>query len=621
MKRFLYFLTAALVLFAALPSAASAGGEDPFADVVTPYLYLIEADTGAVLYARNAGERAYPASTTKLMTALLAVEYLPDLNQKVTLGWRPVVGFGPSSSLMGLEANEEIALIDLLYGMLLVSGNDAAKALAMEVAFAHFGADTDPAQSVELFVGLMNDKARELGMANTHFVTVDGRHDPEHYTTAEDFGLLMREVIKNRVLVQVLGTASYRVAPTNLHPGGFSLENSNKLICTKEGETQSFLYPNCFAGKTGQTDAAGYCLVTAAQSEDVRLILVQFGGEGDTTGGNYRFETAKRLYEWGFLNYRAFDLSEFGLQTEFELHAANASPLDEQGGLFTAEAKIDGLSVTGARANLQGFFDDPSSVRIELSTEYATAPIRRGDVVGYVDYYFYDNSPIRAQLVSTRDVASGSDSTPEPHETAFISLTPPPGSGKNSNLSVQRSPGADQYFVCVYYDRSLYTMNSEEWHYLYLADGVFRAAASYDSIGRVELYRRYFDSNGTSYYVLTDFISDGQEYLIVVDGAALSASSRESTLAGVPVSPNEEGVITSGVDESMIWRFESHSNGYYILNGLKYLGRSAGSGVLFWVLIVVLVLVAAIIIRLIVLKRNPRLRRSKRRSAHRNGRW
>ena len=620
MKRFIGFIITAALLLCLVPAAVlgengSADGADPFADISTPYFYLVETETGAVLYQRNADEKAYPASTTKLMTALVVVEELPDLNKVIELGWRPVVGFGPTSSLMGLKEYEKISLLDLLYGMLMRSGNDAAKALAMEAAFEHYGDACTPQTAVDLFVDLMNAKAAELGMNNTHFATIDGRHNEEHYTTASDFGILMREVIKNRILVQVMGTATYQVAPTNVHPEGFYLENTNRLVCP--GDTDLY-YPNCFAGKTGQTDAAGYCLVSAAASHDVRLVLVQFGDDSEALDSSYRFINAKRLFDWGFRNYRDFALTEFGLKTQFELTAENASPIDPQGGRFMADAKIDGLSVTGAYSNLKRYFDDPSSIRTELSIEYAQAPIRRGDIIGYVDYYFYDDQPVRASLVAARDVASASDSTPEPHETAFISTTPPPGSGKNSNLEIQRSPGSDQYFVWIYYDHSLYTMNSAEWHYLYLTEDLFRAAASYDSIGHVDLYRRYFDSNGNAYYVHTDYVSDGAEYVIAIGELALCTSSRDGTLTGVPVHVGSEGMITEGVTDPMIWRFENHSNGYRITNGGKYLGRSAGSGVLFWVMIVVILLIAVIVIRLIVMRKNRRVRRVRRRSPYRS---
>lgn len=134
-----------------------------------------------------------------------------------------------------------------------------------------------------------------------------------------------------------------------------------------------------------------------------------------------------------------------------------------------------------------------------------------------------------------RDVAASSETTIEPHVTAFISSTPPLGSGKNCNLSFQRTPGSDQYSVWVYYDHTLYTMNSIEWHYLYCDNGVFRAAATADTTSRIDLYRRFYDSNGSAYYVLTDFVTDGASYVVVSDGMALCSDSRDGTRSAVAV--------------------------------------------------------------------------------------
>lgn len=631
MKRFLYFFLCIAMLIPLVSAVkAQASGSDPFADVATPHLLLIEADGGEVLYERAADEKAYPASTTKVMTALVALEVFRekdiDLDTEVTLGWRPVVGFTQNSSLMGLEAGEIISLRNILYGMLMRSGNDAAKALAMEAAFAYYGEGTDAARAVDLFLDLMNKKASELGMNSTHFATVDGRHNEEHYTTARDFGVMMREALKDPTITEVIHTKVYDVPPTNKHPQGFHLENSNKLICQKEGDTESFIYDKCIGGKTGETNEAGYCLISFAQSGDVRLILVQFGDDHETSNGSNRYRVAKRMYEWGFQNFRDFQLSEFGLQTEFTLHAENASPLDPQGGEFIAKADIDGLSVKGARTNLQHFFDDPTSVRIELHIENIKAPLNTGnlrDEVGWVYYYFTSETPIKAKLYCTRSVAAAPGIEPEPHGSAIISNTPPPATGKNSNLNLQRAEGADQYFVWVFYDGQLYTRSKSEWHYLYLTKDVFRSIGSAENIGEVELYQCLFDSHQSAYYIKRDYIQDGESYLIVVDGVALSATPKDGTLAGIPVeirSVSIDGaptkVITDGVDDSMIWNFESSSYGYHILNGSYYLGRSAGSGVLFWVLIAVIILLAAIVIRGIVLRKTRR-RRSRRRSANR----
>ena len=279
--------------------------EDAFADVSTPYIALMEAETGALLYQRDAYSRAFPASTTKVMTAIVALENIKDMNRVVTLGWRPVSGFGPTSSLMGLEANETIPLMDILYGLMMRSGNDAAKALAMETSYEVFGQDTEPSELIPKFVDLMNQKAAELGMNSTHFVTVDGRHDDNHYTTAYDFAVLMRYALQNPVFAKVIATAEYDVAPTNQHPQGMHFENSNRLISNKTGDNQSFLYQYCIGGKTGETNYAGYCLISACRKDDITLIAVQFGDSNNSTSKFYRYEVAKKLYDWGYENYCA----------------------------------------------------------------------------------------------------------------------------------------------------------------------------------------------------------------------------------------------------------------------------------------------------------------------------
>lgn len=595
-------------------SAAPAMDDEPFPDITTPYIYLIEADTGALLYSRRGDERAFPASTTKLMSALVAVENLPDLNKVITLGWRPVVGFGPTSSLMGLETGEQISLIDMLYGMLLRSGNDAAKALAIETAYEHFGSWIDPADSVSLFVSLMNEKARELGMNSTHFATVDGRHDDEHYTTAHDFAILMNAALKNPIVAQILATPTYQVNATNIHPNGFYFENSNRLICTKSSDTESFLYEHCIGGKTGETNEAGYCLVSAARRNGVTLILVQFGDSNTQNTSYYRYQTAPSIYEWGFENYRAFELSEFGVQTDFELVAENCSPFDAENGRFIASAALDGLSITGAYTSMREYMLDPARIATVVNSDYAQAPIRKGDVVGYVDYRFYENAFIRANLIARRDVASASDIDIEPHETAFISVTSPPGSGKKTALALEREALGDRYAVWHYHDGSLYTVTSDEWHYLSLENNVFKTEASPERIGSITLYRRCFDSNGAAYYRREDSVADGAEYAIVADGMALCASPQGGSLKASPVVLGDDGIIRDGIGESMFWRFISHSTGYRLTNASRYLVRKGPSGVLFWVLMLIIALCALIVVRLLMLrKRRSRRRRNARR--------
>lgn len=615
MKRFIYILLS--VVFFAVSAFGSVIAEstpeptlepppaapDPFEDITTPYLLLMEANSGAVLYARNADEMAYPASTTKLMTALLAIENIADMNRVVTVGWRAVSGFGSRSSLMGLEATEEIALIDALHGLMMRSGNDAAKLLAIETVAEVHGDAVAPEDALDTFIQMMNDKAEEYGMTSTQFATVDGRHDDNHYTTASDFGILMQKALQNPLLCEVMNRVTYDIAPNNMHPQGYHLENSNKLICMKETDTESFLYPYCIGGKTGETNQAGFCLASAAEKDGVRLILIQFGDNNTTIRSTYRYETAKRLYNWGFNNYTTRPFSSFGLTTQFEVQTSSYSPYDSDYGMLTVNADLEGASVSGTVEYLNSIAEDPSRVHTVVDAANIIAPVYKGDIVGTVSYFFYENSAITVNLIASRDIASASQTTPEPHETAFITVTPPPSGGKNCNLGLQRSPGGNEFSVWVYHDGYMFTMNSTQWHYLYCVDGVFRAASIADYATKIQLYRQLFDSNGVPYYSLDEGPVDGGIYIIVADGYAVSSNKGDGTLTAQAIEIDRNGMITSGTDESILWRFDVESNGYRISNNSRYLVRKAGSGILFWILVVVIVLVIIIVVRLLTQRR------------------
>ena len=595
---------------------------DPFEDISTPHLLLMEAESGMVLYDRAGFEKAFPASTTKIMTALLAIENLPDLNKVINIDWHYLLGFGKTSSMMGLAAGENIALIDVLHGLMMRSGNDAARTLAAETAFALYGKDEDANpndevnKAVRKFIELMNAKAAELGMNSTHFATVDGRHNEEHYTTAYDFALLMRTALKNPVLQKIMSTPVYDVKATNKHKNGYHLENSNRLICKKASHPEDLRYRYCIGGKTGETNFAGFCLVTAAEKDGVRLILVQFGDNNNTLPSAYRFKAAHKIYDWGFKNYVSYPLNAFGVKTEFEAQSAGYSPYDEAYGKFTVKAETENLYVNGIADYLDQIKANPIVVKTALEFTNLDAPIETGDIVGTVSYYFYDGIPITARLIAQRDVPGASQTTPEPHETSFITETPPPGSDKNCNLNMLRNPGENEYSVWVYYKNSLYTMDKTQWHYLYCDcdDDVFRACTSSEQAGNITLYRRFYDTENHPYYKITDTIDTGSAYVIVSDGKAMCTDRHSGSLRAVEIKTDEKGLISQDIPETMLWNFKVESNGYHIMNNSKYLSRSAGNGALLWIIIIVLLLTAAVCIHLFTNEKRNRARRRRKRS-------
>ncbi len=254
--------TAAILVLAAF-TVFYAHGEET---VSARSAILMEASTGTVLYEKEPDERSLIASTTKLMTALVAIENA-RLCETVTV---PAACESVEGSSMYLKAGEELTLRELLYGLMLESGNDAAVAVA-----CHVGG------SVEGFVEMMNDRAASLGLQNTHFVNPHGLNDEEHYSTSRDLALLMRECMDNPVFAQIASTKTATF-------GGRTFTNHNKLMWSYEGMV---------AGKTGYTKKAGRTLVTCAERDGMRLICVTLNDGDDWTDH-------AALYDMGFARWQ-----------------------------------------------------------------------------------------------------------------------------------------------------------------------------------------------------------------------------------------------------------------------------------------------------------------------------
>ena len=238
-------------------------------DVPAQAAYLIEANSGRVLYAKNETARLPMASTTKIMTALLAVES-GRLTETVTV---PQEAVGTEGSSMYLRAGEQIPLSDLVYGLMLTSGNDAAVAIACFLD-----------GNTSAFAERMNARAKALGLSDTHFVTPNGLHDPDHYTTAKDLALLGAAALENPFFAEIARTQYRRTEGTNPH----TLKNKNRLLWEYEGG---------IGVKTGYTKAAGKCLVFAAERGEMKLV-------GAVLNCPTMWNTAKSMLDAGFCDYR-----------------------------------------------------------------------------------------------------------------------------------------------------------------------------------------------------------------------------------------------------------------------------------------------------------------------------
>jgi D-alanyl-D-alanine carboxypeptidase (penicillin-binding protein 5/6) len=243
---------------------------------------LIRADNGDVLFDKNGEERIYPASMSKIMTAIVALENLRDLNEYIALNAEMYSRlYNAHASLAGFAAGERVRAIDLLYGLMLPSGAECGIGLADHIA-----------GSESAFVDLMNDKALELGMNGTHFVNTSGLHDPQHYSTVSDMALLLRYALNNSVFYDIFTSAGHSVPPTNKQEEGLTFYST--LFANID--TPDFPDGFILGGKTGYTEEAGQCLASLAEKDGTRFILVTCGAYGDHRTRKLHIDDAFAVY-------------------------------------------------------------------------------------------------------------------------------------------------------------------------------------------------------------------------------------------------------------------------------------------------------------------------------------
>lgn len=232
---------------------------------------IMEADTGAILYNKDMDMRNFPASITKIMTALITLEHC-SLDEVVTYSYYATHSIEAGSSSIGRTEGEELTVEESLYALMLSSANECGNALAEHIA-----------GSVEAFADMMNEKAAELGCTDTHFVNPHGLHDENHYTTAHDMALIMNAALQNENFVRISGTSNYNLRATNKSDDIVYMKNHHYMIGPYRGITK-YLDDTVIAGKTGGTSAAKKTLVTAAERGGMTLIVVTMRTGSDPSG-------------------------------------------------------------------------------------------------------------------------------------------------------------------------------------------------------------------------------------------------------------------------------------------------------------------------------------------------
>lgn len=247
----------------------------------SPYAVLMQARGGKIIGEMGSEERIYPASMTKIMTAVVAIEELDDLETEITLTSETFAGlYEQDATQAGFQPDETVRAIDLLYGVMLPSGAECCIALADEIA-----------GSEEAFVELMNKKAEKLGMDDTNFRDTTGLHDPEHYSTVKDMAILLKYALRNDTFREIIESPYHSTPPTNIHPDGITFYSTmfNELSDT------AVTGGEILGGKTGYTSDAGLCLASFAKIGDREYILVTANAPGNT-GSPLHVQDAVTIY-------------------------------------------------------------------------------------------------------------------------------------------------------------------------------------------------------------------------------------------------------------------------------------------------------------------------------------
>ena len=391
---------------------------------------VMDAETGLVLYGSEHNTLHYPASITKIMTALLVLEHVHDLSERIEFSHEAIWSIPRDSSHIAMDVGETLTVMEALYGLMLSSANEVSMALAEHVA-----------GTVDEFVHLINRRAASLGAHNTNFENPSGLHGTRHVTTAYDMALIMREAIRNPVFIEVIGTLRYDIPPTERQDNFRPLLNTNRLI-----QAGSYFNEWVIGGKTGWTRTARHTLVTYAERDGRRLIIVTLNSEG---GGTFRDTLA---------------LMSFGFSMPFEEKRVFES------GAYTRRVpvyqEVNGIPLNVGYVAIQAdenlYFKlpvdfDSRELRYELSIpERIAPPVLAGDVVGQVAVYIQNIRAGEVELIAQNLVLSLPPSTENNYQAAGGSertgpthnITPPAYPGYPS-LTAYPTIWDNEYFLTV----------------------------------------------------------------------------------------------------------------------------------------------------------------------------
>ena len=352
---------------------------------------LIEANTGTILYEKNANEVFEPASTTKILTALIALEKC-DLNEVATASSTAINGIPSNYAIADIRVGEQFTIEQLLNVLLIHSANEAANVIAEYVA-----------GSQEHFAELMNKRAKELGCQNSNFVNANGIENENHYTTAYDLAMIMKQCVKNENFKKIISTEKYALPTTELNSETRSFPNNNSLIIKGD----KYYYEYCVGGKTGYTKEAKNCMVSLASKDGMDLIAVVLKGETTPAGESARNRDTINLFEYGYNNYNLQTIKKKGETI------TSVNIKDSEGNTKQLKVKLENdISVVNKDDD-----KNQKDVKPEINVNVGNIPIKKDEVVGTATYKV-NGEEYKANLLAAETIEE--DTTTENNKNILI---------------------------------------------------------------------------------------------------------------------------------------------------------------------------------------------------------
>lgn len=427
MKKFKRLLCALLFLITIIYSSTCfAVLDEP--TTYSPTCLIMEMETGKVVYSKNGYEKAYPASTTKLMTAILAVENC-KLDDVATASYEAIFTVPWDYTNANIQVGEQLTIEQLLKVLLIPSANDAANVIAEHIA-----------GSVSSFATMMNSKADEIGCKNTHFMNANGLHNDNHYSTAYDLALIGRYAMQYETIRNIVSMTSYTLPATNkFATNDRYFANTNDLIHkSDEVRLDNYYYEYCNGIKTGYTAKAGSCIVASSTKDDKEFIVVVLGGGQTDNGLSERNLDCKTLFDYAFDNFYVKNLHEKDsvLKT---VRVKNASILNNKLDVLIKDDVSVVVSKDVDLATLTPTVDIDESLK---------APVTKGAKIGTITYKIGDNE-YTSSLIAGNDLKEGN-----PFVLALVIfviiillylLIKPSKSKKNKKKKSKKSKNKDSY--------------------------------------------------------------------------------------------------------------------------------------------------------------------------------